>query len=169
MLPTEYPRVRELADLSAGDQLCWLYASDAEYGALLAAFVRLGLERGERVLVVAGDGQLEGLPARLHEEAVAAADGLASGQLRLLEAGATYLPGGRFDPAAALAWLQGETRQALAAGCPALRLVSDMAWAVRGGVGAAPLRAFRTGLAGCRPVTAWRWLPTTGAGLRRRS
>jgi PAS domain S-box-containing protein len=142
-----------MADLAAGDQVCWLYESDAEYRTLLAAFVRLGLERGERVVVVADAGQCEALPARLQEEGVAAAEGLAGGQLRLLEAGATYLPGGRFDPAAALAWLQDETGRALAAGYQGLRLNSDMVWAQRGQAGSEPLLAFAAGLAGWLPAS----------------
>jgi hypothetical protein len=49
---TSTRRLRTVDDLRTGDQACFIYGSEQEYQAVMAPFVRAGLEQRQRVLYI---------------------------------------------------------------------------------------------------------------------
>jgi len=122
-------RLRSIADLAPGDHLCCLYRSDEEYRAFTVAFLRDGLQRGEKILCLAYAGAADAVLAGLRDAGGDVARSVARGQLvtRILDEAA--LREAPFEPAAGIAWLRSEAQRAVAEGYPALRVASDMTWA----------------------------------------
>jgi hypothetical protein len=108
--------------------MCCLYKAEEEHWAFLARFLRLGLERGEKVLYsVATDGPEPALIS-LQGQGLEVERPLARGQLRIVSAEATYLLEGTFDADRMIALLGTETARALAEGYPGLRVAGEMTW-----------------------------------------
>lgn len=112
---------QSVADLRVGEHLCCLYETDEEHRAVLAPFLRQGLERGEKVLCVANSRMGESIRGFWREDSAALDSSLASGQFQI------FTPSDS-DPAAMLALLPTETPKALAQGYSALRLIGEMTW-----------------------------------------
>ena len=123
---------RAVRALRPGDHLCSLYQTEEERRALLTPYLREGLRSGQRVLHLPDDGDEEAVLDYLRSDGVDVAQYLASGQLRVLEASAVYARDGTFDPASAVALLRDEAERAQAEGYAALRVSSEMTWALRG-------------------------------------
>lgn len=120
---------------AAGDHACLVFSSDRERREQLAGFLRGGFDAGERVLYLA-DAEAIGTPVL--ERAAAGVDvraRLASGQLDVRTTGASYLRGGRFEPAAMTAALGDEVARARADGWRGLRITGEMTWALGGAPG----------------------------------
>lgn len=124
--------LRALVDLKPGDHLCYLYESEEEHRALLTPFLRHGLERGEKVIYVVDARTSEAILDSLREDGIDVEQYLASGRLAILAGEGFYARDGAFDPDAAIAALRTETDRALAQGCSALRLTTEMTWSLRG-------------------------------------
>ncbi|MGK5740519.1 MEDS domain-containing protein [Micromonospora sp. URMC 103] len=127
-----------------GDHVCWSYDDEAVGLGAVGRFVTTGLRRGDKALcfldalapeVVLADLTARGVPTRA---------ALADGRLRLVPAGTTYRPQGRFDRPGMIANLVAETARAQHEGYAGLRLVGDMAWASRDRGGAAELRRYES-------------------------
>ncbi len=121
--------------LAAGDHVCSIYETEDEYREVVRTFLRRGLCLGERVLYVADahspaaiQDSLEGVLREPVEAYVR------RGQLVFLPAEVYLDAEGRFDPAAVVALLDEEARQALAAGFSGLSATGEMTWALRHGV-----------------------------------
>jgi len=133
---------RAIADAVPGDHLCCIYGSDDEQRAALVPYLRIGLERGEKVLYIVDARTAEAVLGDLRDDGDRGADGvdvdacLASGQLALLTRHDTYVRDGAFDPVAMISMLRQATEQAVAEGYPALRVTGEMTWALRGLPGA---------------------------------
>jgi hypothetical protein len=112
---------QSVTDLRVGEHLCCLYETDEEHRAVLAPFLRQGLERGEKVLYVANSRMGESIRGFWREDSAALDSSLASGQFQI------FTPSDS-DPAAMLALLPAETPKALAQGYSALRLIGEMTW-----------------------------------------
>ncbi|HET7814259.1 MAG TPA: MEDS domain-containing protein, partial [Candidatus Baltobacteraceae bacterium] len=84
-------------DLTAGQHAIAVYESPAEQAHLLAAFVREGLERRERVLYFSYRDSPADVAASLNRRGVHADRAVADGSLVLATADTTYLRGGAFD------------------------------------------------------------------------
>lgn len=97
-----------------------------------AAFVRGGLDAGERVLYVGDDLAEARVTGLLRRGGVEAGPYMSRGQLIVESADDVYLPGGTFDPPRTLALLTSMIRQAAEAGYPGLRVTGEMSWARRG-------------------------------------
>ena len=141
-----------IADFKPGDHLCCLYETEKEHRALLAPFLRQGLEHGEKVLYIV-DSVLERSGEGAHtaetvldylREDPSTGSGrgldvepcLASGQFGIVPFDDALMPDGVFDPDGAIALLRAETERALAEGYLALRVTDEMTWALRGLPGA---------------------------------
>jgi|GEM_PF-5560730 len=118
-------------DLKPGDHLCCLYETEQEHRAVLTAFLRQGLERGEKVIYVVDAHPAEAILGYLGGGGDVEPY-LGSGQLTILTSDDAYMRRGGFDPQATIAFLRAETEQALARGYPALRVTGEMTWALRG-------------------------------------
>ena len=122
----------QLQRLQPGDHLCCIYRTGEEHRALVTAFVRQGLERGEKILYIVDAHTSREVLGYLERVGVDADSCLETGRLVILDADASYLRDGRFDPDGMIALLRGETERALAEGYGALRVTGEMTWALRG-------------------------------------
>ena len=116
-----------------GDHLCAIYETDAEYRGLVAAFLRQGLELNQQVIYLAdaadSDEAWAGLTAALAAAGLEIEPARQRGQLVLMAHGAEPPPA--VGPEAIpLAWMRGASEAARAAGYSALRVVSEMTWAL---------------------------------------
>ncbi|MFP4058258.1 MAG: MEDS domain-containing protein [Candidatus Brocadiia bacterium] len=124
-----------LGRLQPGEHLCCIYETEEEHRAVLAPFLRQGIEAGHRVAYIADARTEETILGYLRREGIDPAATLASGQLSILGPDDTYLRRGVFDPEAMLELLRNATQQALEEGHAALRVTGEMSWALRGATG----------------------------------
>jgi len=115
-----------------GAHICCLFESEAEHQSLLAPFMRHGLERYEKVLYIADVHAAGQILTYLSADGVPVNPFLQNGQLRILDADASYVRDGVFDPEGMIALLQAETQRAIEEGYSALRVSSEMSWALKG-------------------------------------
>jgi len=140
-----------IADLKPGDHLCCLYETEEEHRAVLAPFLRQGLERGEKVVYIIDAHTAGTVLGYLREDGLDVEPYLARGQLSILTVGDAYMREGVFDPDGMVALLQAETERALAEGYSALRVTGEMSWALRGLPGSERLIEYETRLNGFFP------------------
>ena len=115
--------------LALGDHVCWTVDDDATKLAAIARLLAAGMRSRHRVMYC-GDAPGAVLN-RLAEQGVGVRAALGSGQLSAVTAEDGYLAGGLFDPEATLAaWARAKAR-ARADGYRGVRVVGDMAWALR--------------------------------------
>ena len=125
-------RPRATTDVARGDHLCCIYETDAERKAAVVPYLRLGLERGEKILYIVDARTAQAVLRDLRDDGVDVEACLARGQLAILTRDDTYVRDGAFDPTAMLETLRETTEQAVAEGYPALRITGEMTWALRG-------------------------------------
>ncbi len=121
-----------IIDLKPGDHLCCIYNTEKEHRAILAPFLRLGLDRGEKVLYITDVRAYKVILDYLHDEGIEAEPYLQSGQFGILAANEAYTRDGVFDPDKMITLLQNEENCALKEGYSALRVTGEMSWALRG-------------------------------------
>jgi two-component system, sensor histidine kinase PdtaS len=131
-----------LEDLRPEDHLCLLYRTEQELQSVISQYLRLGLERMEKVIYVGAGGETESVVNRWAESLPEAKPHCSAGQLRIHTFTEMVMPGGVFDPDRMIRVLQNETKIALAEGWLGLRMATDMTWAVRGLPGSARLVEF---------------------------
>jgi PAS domain S-box-containing protein len=122
----------EIEKLRPGDHLCCLYRTDQEHRELLTRFLRIGLERNEKVFYIVDARTAETVIGYLEDDGVDVAQYLERGQFVILSVGESYMSGGVFDPDAMINLLKSETEKALNEGYAALRVTGEMTWALRG-------------------------------------
>jgi PAS domain S-box-containing protein len=126
---------RAISDLCPGHHLCCLYETEEEHRALLAPYLRLGLERGEKVVYIADVHTREAVLQYLTDDGLDPKAYLESKQLVLATPRETYLRDGPFDPDKMIAYLRKTTEHVVAEGYPALRVTGEMTWALGGASG----------------------------------
>ena len=124
--------LRTMTDLEPGDHICCLYKTEEEHQAVLTLFLRQGLERGEKVLYIVDVHTAETILGYLRYDGLDVEPYLVRGQLVILTRDEAYVREVVFDPEGMLALLRAETEWALAEGYPALRVIGEMTWALRG-------------------------------------
>lgn len=117
--------------LRPGAHAGFLFESEEEHRALLAPFMRHGLERHEKLLYLAEAHSPEQLLAYLSADGVRPEGYVQSGQIQILEAGAVSSPEGVLDPKRLIALLETETRRADAEGYSGLRVTGEMSWVLK--------------------------------------
>ena len=123
---------RSIADVVPGDHLCCIYQTDDEQRAAVVPYLRLGLERGEKVLYIVDARTAETVLAELRADGMDVDACVARGQLSMLTRHDTYVRHGVFDPGAMVGMLREATDQAVVDGYAALRVTGEMTWALRG-------------------------------------
>ncbi len=121
----------KLGSFGPGDHLCFLYESDNERREILTPYIRQGLERNDKVLCIMDAGNAEKIYGTLRDDGLDPGPHIASGRLAVLSSDQTYLRDGIFDPDAMIDLLEYETQKAVAQGFNALRVIGEMAWALR--------------------------------------
>lgn len=120
-----------IIDLKAGDHLCCIYDTEEEHKAVLMPFLRLGLERNEKVLYIIDVRTSKVILDYLRVEGVEVEPYLESGQLGILTSSEAYLRDGVFDPDGMINLLRNEEHRALSEGYSALRVTGEMSWALK--------------------------------------
>jgi len=144
--PHERPLPKTLEDLQPGDHICLLYDSEEEHRAVLAPFLRGGIEQKQKVIYIADAHEPKTIAGYLCEDGVDAEPLLDSGQLQVCTASQVYTRDGTFDPKAMTDLVRAETDRALSEGYTGLRITGEMTWALRGIPGSQGLIEYEAGL-----------------------
>jgi len=126
--PHESQLWRALERVAPHDHLCSIYESSEEHLAVAIAFIRTGLDRGERCVYIADDGTLPILRDAMEGAGIDVERVIASGRLALEPNPRAYLDDGNVVPETMLRFLKDATADAASHGFPALRLATDSRW-----------------------------------------
>lgn len=116
-----------------------VYESAVQHRAAVAAYVKAGLEAGERCVYILSDSALIEIVDALHEGGVDVPGEAARGSFRVLRAQQIYLRSGSFDASTTIDLIRASLQEALADGYVGLRAAGEMGWALDGGVSFAAL------------------------------
>jgi signal transduction histidine kinase len=132
--------------LQAGDHLCFLYESAEDHRALVAPFMRQGLERHEKILYILDDHTAGQILEYLSADGIGVKQYLQRGQLSILGSAEIHRQAGGFEPERMIALLRSETDRAAAEGYIALRVSGEMSWALKGPPGSERIVEFEARL-----------------------
>ena len=118
-------------DLEPGDHACLTFSDADERLDIVAAFVRDGLEHGDKVVCLTDALSPGDLAAELSGRGLPVASSTHSGQLEVAPSVSTYIASGTFDPEQVISGLRSRIDAAFGAGYPGLRISADMVWALR--------------------------------------
>lgn len=127
-----WSRSARISDLQPGDHACGMYKTEEEQRNLVAPFIRLGLERNERVMCFTDAHTADEILDYLRRDGVSVESCLATRQLGIFDASDLYTLGDAFDPDRTAKLLHAEIKVSVEAGYQALRVTSEMTWALRG-------------------------------------
>jgi len=131
---TDLSRLAELtADLGLHEHLCVIYDTRQEQFAAALPYLKAGLERGEKCLYFAYENTAAAVLEALRKGGTDVDAYLRSGALTITHKRETDLQQARFDPDWWIGFLNQATAEAGAAKFPALRILGDMDWPLRGG------------------------------------
>ncbi len=122
----------DIEKLSPGDHLCCIYEREEEHRQVVTLFVRLGLERNQRVIYIVDLHTAETVMDYLRADGVDIDAYRESGQFVILTRHETYTREDEFDPDAMIGLLKSETEKSLGKGYAALRVTGEMTWALTG-------------------------------------
>jgi hypothetical protein len=111
-----------------GDHVCTLYSNRDEQLAAAVAYLRGGLERGERCLYVCCEHSPDEFRDGLRKAGIDVDAEEARGAMLLLTKHDGHLKGGSFDPDAMITMLHAAVKDALDAGFNGLCAAGDMSW-----------------------------------------
>lgn len=103
---------------------------------LVAPFVAVGLEAGERCVYVVGEQDPARIERSLAAVGIDVAAQVARGALVLVTHWEVSFPHGAFDPVAMIGFVRQTIDQTMKAGFSGLRVIAEMTWALQMGVGA---------------------------------
>jgi anti-anti-sigma regulatory factor len=113
-----------------GEHACCRLAQAEDRRRLALAFVRAGLNRGDRVIYLGAEDDERLFVADLVAADPRAQGAITRGQVEVRSAPAAYIPDGSFDPARMQAALRNERTRTVAGGYPGLSMAGDMSWAL---------------------------------------
>jgi ABC-type transporter Mla MlaB component len=113
-----------------GEHACTRAADASDRERIATAFVRDGLDRGNKIVYLCDRGDVEEFLARLDTRDERVQGALARGQLAVSPALDFYCRDGVFDPDTMLRAWDEEYQRARAEGYPALSLTGEMTWAL---------------------------------------
>lgn len=124
-----------LEKMQPGDHYCGIFRSDADQRQITVDFVRLGVERHEKMLYLVHLQTADRLRTTLLDAGIDVDALVDSGQLVVKVAKDVYLVDGVFEPRMMIEMLGKETASAVEAGYAALRVTGEMSWALEGDPG----------------------------------
>lgn len=124
--------VNIIDDLAPGEHLCAIFETDEEHRAVISDFIRIGLERQEKVVYVTDCRNSEAIAGYLRDDDIDIDPCLESGQLIFLTADEVYTTDGIFVPDMMLALIDSLTKKALSEGYSAFRGTAEMSWMLKG-------------------------------------
>jgi MEDS: MEthanogen/methylotroph, DcmR Sensory domain len=107
----------ELVPMRPHDHIGWVYSGLDEFAILATSFLRDGASKGERLMLVVEDPEVDALAA--------VAEGFGPAAIELATIAEVYGSSGVVDPRRSYATLAGRTELALTAGFTGLRVVAD--------------------------------------------
>jgi two-component system cell cycle sensor histidine kinase/response regulator CckA len=119
--PDRYPFAQQMAGLSYGIDLCFIYQNEVERSAAIVQFIKDGLKRNERCVCMADD-------QTAHEFCLALAEAGIDVERERQRSGFSIIAE-QFDPDARIHLLRSATRAALSSGFVGFRWIEDMSWA----------------------------------------
>lgn len=119
---------RRLIDLKQGDHVCLIYENTTEQLAAVVPFVKEGLARNERCVVVADEATAAEALQALGTAGIDVAEVRQRGALQVLNARDVYRSPAEFDLQAMADFVRQADQEALAAGFAGLRLSGDTSW-----------------------------------------
>lgn len=131
MSETIYPSPAILA-MKPGEHFCCIYQTEAEHRLLITAYLRSGLEQGQKIIYITDTHSPDTILGYLRDDGLEVEPFLESGQLAFKDAFETYLRDGEFDPERMLEQIRQDTQAALEEGFRALRMTGEMTWLLRG-------------------------------------
>ncbi len=134
-IPQENPRFsnsdlinNEIQRLKIHDHVCFLYESPQEWKTCISAFLKAGLEQGEKCCYIYDTHHARDVRAALKAEGVDTAAAESSGKLMIIHGHNVYMKDGAFNPDRVISFLISETEKAIAAGFTALRITGERDW-----------------------------------------
>ena len=131
-------------DLVLGDHACLTFTDAEERLDIIAAFVRQGLEQGEKVICFTETYAPTALAGELADRDVPAGGSTARGQLEVRGTDDSWLVDGAFSAATMIDSLAATVERACADGYEGLRFTADMGWATRPVAGLEQLVVFES-------------------------
>ena len=128
---SEKTELHFLSKLKAGDHSCFIFEHDEVHRIVLSRFIRLGLERNEKVLYILNDFTEETILSYLGTTILTLKKLLSSGQLTFITRDDACFRKGEFNPKKLCGFLQTESKRALNEGYQALRISIEMTWALK--------------------------------------
>ena len=119
-----------MEDLKPGSHLCFLYKNEAEHRSFFTSYIKLGLERNEKVIYFNCFHDKNTIISYLNEAGMNAEYFIKKGQLVFLNFVETFFGGGDCEPDAMLQWFSAQIKTAVNDGYAALRSTAEMAWMV---------------------------------------
>lgn len=124
------------------DHASLVYGTAPEQRLAIAAYVRAGLDRGERCVYILSDSALIEVVDALDEGGVDVPVEAARGSFRMLRAQQIYLRAGTFDASATIELIGAAVKDALADGYTGLRAAGEMEWVLGAGASLAALVSY---------------------------
>jgi len=129
---SEKTELRFLSKLKPGDHSCFIFKHEEEHRIVLSRFIRLGLERNEKVLYILNEHTEETILSYLGTTKLTVKKLLSAGQLTFITHDDGYFRNGENNLKKLFGFLQVERKQALKEGYQALRITIEMTWALKG-------------------------------------
>ncbi|TMB62051.1 MAG: PAS domain-containing protein, partial [Deltaproteobacteria bacterium] len=129
------PLIAALEQLGPHDHLSSIYESQQEHFAVAISFIRIGLDRGEKCVYIAGDGTLRDVREALQAEGIDVDRAVASNSLVSTTKEQAYLKRGSFDLDWRFSFWTEATELAMSEGFSALRAIDETEWVLRGTFG----------------------------------
>ena len=118
--------------IASGDHACLVYDTPAQQLGVAAAYVRAGLDAGERCVYLVGDRRLGDVIEALEAAGVDVAREVTGGALQFDTTARAYLGAGAFDPRSMIGLILEKRTAAIAGGYTGLRAAGEMGWAADG-------------------------------------
>src|SRR6266481_128441 len=135
MIRHSTPLIAALEQLGPHDHLCSIYENQQEHFAVAISFIRIGLDRGEKCVYIAGDGTLGDVREALQAEGIDVDRAVAYNSLVSTTKEQAYLKRGSFDLDWMFSFWKEATELAMSEGFSALRAVDETEWVLRGTFG----------------------------------
>jgi hypothetical protein len=135
-----------IEDLELGRHVCYLYGDDDDHRKVLTRYLRAGLERGEKVVYIAGVHHPETILWYLESDGVDVEPYLRRRSLVITGPKSIFVREGSFCPDVSVASYSVKTMLALDEGYNGLRLSTDMSWSLHGHPGSQHLVSFEARL-----------------------
>ena len=123
---------RKIELIGLHDHVCLLYKDLQEQMKVVLPFIEIGLNRKEKCIYIVDEHAVDYIVGILDLGEIETASFLASGQLVIVDQRQSYLRDGRFDADSMIEFLGAATAKAAEEGFAALRITSEMTWALGG-------------------------------------